>query len=243
MTTRKNYNSIVFLTTLSVYLGLVLVGAPASQVLAQAALTSRLEVKDRIEKKNDLDKKPDDSADETAQPQESGNRVISDYAEVVEVLLEASWLADTKRFTYVCEAKSDYAGNLQPKRFFFTNFEQNEPNTKQIFHSVHSVLYKLFKSFPSKISYDESNVTVTFKLNNKEFTTKSKFLQKDSFDARELFTAYNASLERLNRETVDELQVLILKHTEILAENNQFVVVTRLPRGSLDALLTRKSAK
>ena len=55
MTTRKNYNSVIFLTTLSVYLGLVLVGAPA-HVLAQAALTSRLEVKDKIEKKDDLDK-------------------------------------------------------------------------------------------------------------------------------------------------------------------------------------------
>ncbi len=59
MTTRKNYNSVIFLTTLSVYLGLVLVGAPAP-ILAQAALTSKLEIKNKIEKKDDLDNKPDD---------------------------------------------------------------------------------------------------------------------------------------------------------------------------------------
>ncbi len=55
MNKRNKNNSIVFLTTLSVYLGLVLVGAPA-HVLAQTALTGRIEVKDKIEKKDDLDK-------------------------------------------------------------------------------------------------------------------------------------------------------------------------------------------
>jgi hypothetical protein len=241
MTTRKNYNSIVFLTTLSVYLGLVLVGAPAT-VLAQAALTGRLEVKDKIEKRDDLDKKPDDVADEKVQSLESGNRVILDYAEVVKVLFEASWQADTKRFTYECEAKSDYAGKLQAKRFFFTNFEQNEPNTRQIFHTTHSVLFKLFSLFPVKTSYDESNVIVSFKLSDKGFTTESKFLQKDGSDTQELLSAYNASLERLKREIVNKRQALILKHTEVLTENNQFVIVTRLPRGSLDTLLAKKDS-
>jgi hypothetical protein len=54
----KNHNSILFLTTLGVYLGLVLVGA-TPQVLAQAAMTRQFDVKDEIEVKDDLDKKPD----------------------------------------------------------------------------------------------------------------------------------------------------------------------------------------
>ncbi len=242
MTTRKNYNSVLFLTTLSVYLGLVLVGAPAT-VLAQAALTGRLEVKDKIEKKDDLDKKPDDLADEKAQPHESGNRAVLDYAEVVRVLLEASRQANPNRFTFESETKSGYDDDLQAKRFFFTSLERKEQDTRQIFHSINSALYKLFKLFPAQTSYDESNVTVSFKLNDKAFTTESKYLQKDASGAQELFTAYNTSLEYLRRETVDERRSLILKHTEILAENNQFVVVTRLPRGSLDALLAKDGAK
>jgi hypothetical protein len=58
MSNSKNYNSIVFLTTLSVYLGLVLVGA-TPPVLAQAALTQRFEIQHEIETEDDLDKKPD----------------------------------------------------------------------------------------------------------------------------------------------------------------------------------------
>ena len=60
MSDKKKYNSIVFLTTLSVYLGLVLVGGAGSPVLAQAALTRNFDIQEEIEYKDDLDKKPDD---------------------------------------------------------------------------------------------------------------------------------------------------------------------------------------
>jgi hypothetical protein len=54
---RKNQNSILVLATLGVYLGLVLAGA-TPQVLANAAMTRQFDVKDEIEVKDDLDKKP-----------------------------------------------------------------------------------------------------------------------------------------------------------------------------------------
>ena len=60
MSNRKNYNSIVFLTTLSVYLGLVLVGGATPSVLAQAATTRDFNIKNEIVVEDDLDKKPDD---------------------------------------------------------------------------------------------------------------------------------------------------------------------------------------
>ena len=56
---KNKNNSIVFLTTLSVYLGLVLVGGATPSVLAHAALTKNFDVQDEIEVKDDLDKKPD----------------------------------------------------------------------------------------------------------------------------------------------------------------------------------------
>src|SRR5215213_8774342 len=60
MSNRKNYNSIVFLTTLSVYLGLVLVGGATPSVLAQAATTRDFNIKNEIVVEDDLDKKPDE---------------------------------------------------------------------------------------------------------------------------------------------------------------------------------------
>ncbi len=238
MTTRKNYNSVIFLTTLSVYLGLVLVGAPAT-VLAQAALTSNIEVKDKIEKRDDLDKKP---SDEEAELSEADNQAILDYVSVVKILLEASRQANANHFAYESEAKSDSSGSPQFKRIRFTPLNGHEPDRRQVFALIDSELRKLFKVLPAQSSYDESNVIASFKLNDKGFTTESKFLQKDAPRAQELSTAYNLRLERLRRETVSEYQALILKHTEILAENIQ-LVVTRLPRGSLDVLLVKDSAK
>src|SRR5215204_364533 len=67
MSNRKNYNSIVFLTTLSVYLGLVLVGGATPSVLAQAATTRDFNIKNEIVVEDDLDKKPDDSVSESVE--------------------------------------------------------------------------------------------------------------------------------------------------------------------------------
>jgi hypothetical protein len=65
MTKSKNHNSIVFLTTLGVYLGLVLAGGASPQVFAHSALTRHFEIQDEIEVKDDLDKKPEPAAEES----------------------------------------------------------------------------------------------------------------------------------------------------------------------------------
>jgi len=60
VSTRKGQNSILFITTLGVYLGLVLAGGASPQVFAHPAATTRnFDITDEIEFKDDLDKKPD----------------------------------------------------------------------------------------------------------------------------------------------------------------------------------------
>lgn len=58
---RKNHNSIIFLTTIGVYLGLVLVGA-TPQALAQAATAKQFAIREEAGTRDDLDKNPDDSS-------------------------------------------------------------------------------------------------------------------------------------------------------------------------------------
>lgn len=65
MDKRKGQNSILFLTTLGVYLGLVLVGA-TPQVLANAATTRNFDIRDEIEFQDKLDKDPDPIANGSA---------------------------------------------------------------------------------------------------------------------------------------------------------------------------------
>lgn len=83
MSNRKNYNSIFFLT---VYLGLVLVGA-TPQVLAQAAMTRQFDIKTEIVVEDDLDKKPDD---ENCQSN-ADSEFIEHYATTVLAFLKKSY--------------------------------------------------------------------------------------------------------------------------------------------------------
>ena len=62
MEKRKGQNSILFVATLGVYLGLMLAGA-TPQVLANAATTRSFDIKDEIEFQDKLDKDPDPLAD------------------------------------------------------------------------------------------------------------------------------------------------------------------------------------
>lgn len=59
--TKKAHNSLLLLTTLSVYLGLLVVGGAAPQVFAHSATTRVFEITEEIEFKNDLDLDPDKS--------------------------------------------------------------------------------------------------------------------------------------------------------------------------------------
>lgn len=90
MSELKKHNSIIFLTTLSVYLGLVLVGGASSPILAQAALTRNFDIQEEIEYKDDLDKKPDEKSDESFE----GKRSLRLYADVLSQLIEKASLPD-----------------------------------------------------------------------------------------------------------------------------------------------------
>jgi hypothetical protein len=62
---KKSQNSLLLLTTLGVYLGLLVAGAAPGVVAQQAAaMTRNFELSEEVEVKDDLDNKPDDQASE-----------------------------------------------------------------------------------------------------------------------------------------------------------------------------------
>jgi hypothetical protein len=61
---KKNQNSILFLTTLGVYIGLLMVGSTPGVIAQQGAMTRNFEISDEIEERDDLDTQPDPSQDE-----------------------------------------------------------------------------------------------------------------------------------------------------------------------------------
>lgn len=65
MSSKKGQNSILLLTTLGVYLGLLMAGATPGVIAQQAALTRNFELSEEFEAKDDLDKDPQDAATES----------------------------------------------------------------------------------------------------------------------------------------------------------------------------------
>lgn len=101
--TKKAHNSLLLLTTLSVYLGLLVVGGAAPQVFAHSATTRVFEITEEIEFKDDLDLDPDKSASE-----------VTDTDEIKCLGRKTSSDLDHRVFQYV---QLPYIASIQPDSF------------------------------------------------------------------------------------------------------------------------------
>jgi hypothetical protein len=81
---KKSQNSIVFLTTLGVYLGLLIVGASPGVLAQQAAMTRNFDVNDEIEAKDDLDRDPNGCDEVLAEAIELAPEGLSEYAGILQ---------------------------------------------------------------------------------------------------------------------------------------------------------------
>lgn len=232
MNKKNNCNSLIFLTTLSVYLGLVLVGTPP--ILAQAALTQKIEVRNEAEIKDDLDKKPDDE------------KALSIYASTLENLLilakdfssknaeklgnnayefDCVYNVTTSGRGTTCKGTTGTGGSGLFTSDFIPSFEQ------------------LHKVFPHSSEKDIPQVRINLILSGEEFSLKTTFTQDLNDQAARYQNFYDAGLLRIKLLRSDSPQITTFSNTSISFENNQVFIVTRLPRASIDELLAKKDAQ
>jgi len=252
MSHRKNYNSLVFLTTLSVYLGLVLVGgAVAPSVLAQAALTRDFDIKSEIVLEDDLDKKPDN--DELINFADS----LGSYFDEVETLIK-----DLKEFQKADKFNLDVNGfeiNRQLNAACNVNGDPVAKSTLSIKNFGERLLQVDVNNAVSAFSgWEYLSDCLKDEKSGKSFSTSSKL--KLSYDNTELKVEISAPkltrqrseflAERFNQTystyKIDEEKPvvrIIHENTSFKSENNQIFIVTRLPRGSIDSLLAQKDAQ
>jgi hypothetical protein len=226
VTKGKNYNSIVFLTTLSVYLGLVLVGGAAPQVMAQAALTRNFDIQVEAEFKDDLDKKPD------------GESALETYESTLEDLYSLA-----KSFS------AKYAGELKGGKYEFDCFVNIYSNKSSgiacrggsgiIWGGFDSSLEKINRTF-AHVSEDEQ-VKVNLILTADEFSLKTVLAQNSKEQAEQYHNFYDAGLSKIKLRKTGVPQAVIYQNTSVSFENNQVFIVTRLPRGSIDSLLAENA--
>ncbi|MBS1795032.1 MAG: hypothetical protein JSS81_14320 [Acidobacteria bacterium] len=245
---RKNYNSIVFLTTLGVYLGLVLAGGAAPSVLAQAATTRDFDIKTEFVLEDDLDKKPDDQ--ETDAFLETGlDRAIADFIEDLRRLkregkykFRANEVFSTSCAHSRCSA-DDAAASIATER--------SESRLADVLDALHSRLDIADRKGLDAVSFVRSSpdsktcrdIGLALKFSKKELSIEYRFTRESERSAY----LYAESLNRRFAAETAAARQLVTRHvyarTRATAENNQVFVVTRLPRAALDELFARTDAR
>jgi|GEM_PF-873412 len=255
MSDRKNYNSIVFLTTLSVYLGLVLVGGATPSVLAQAATTRNFDIKNEIVVEDDLDKKPDDNINQDAE--QIQNVIDSDFisGSVLALLDDLKRLKQIEKYDGRQRFEIDFAFRSYENSYKLKVDRLEAGGNRWVFTACEEPAYLIEHKFDGLTpfnfyDYDDSlkakvtNTNVKFLSENGELSLQITSKQKSAEDAQKLAKFLNQVFAQgSSNDDLKNYEKLIYQNTKSTAENNQVFIVTRLPRGSIDSLLAEKNAQ
>ena len=244
MSNHKNYNSIAFLTTLSICLGLVLIGAPP--MLSRAALTRDFDVTNEIEVKDDLDNKPD--------KEEFENLAKEDFPSLFAQLLnEIKAEVETRKISLPIQA--NFSLNITSIRF--GNEDNNSggggggsgigssSNSNPLLDAL--IQNAIDKNFEPKAfeladfdSEKSKRVKIEIQANAADWMLKISF---GKMNAEKFAEFLNREFLSSAASAKDTLTKQIYQNTTLSSENNQVFIVTRLPRASIDEFLARSDAK
>ena len=242
MNNRKNNNSVIFLATLGVYLGLVLVGA-TPQVMAQAAMTKQFNVRDEIEVKDNLDKKPDNERTPVSD-------AVQGYLQDVEYFLVnlqrlrskgnfdlSKDVFDVAQSTMLPCVDSNLAGRYTPTRWVNTN-SSSHPALVQFSRSM-----VFGYSLGDCISNNEFNGVAAvdsrynFKLDAAPFSVNISIKKQSPQIALDLRRDLERTRKIYGTDKNNKIRQAVIDSTVFTTENDQVFIVTRLPRAGLDSLL------
>ena len=244
MEKRKGQNSILFVATLGVYLGLVLAGAtPQVMAVQRGAMTRNFDISDEIEFKDDLDNKPDED-------RSSLNDSVGVYLQDVEGLIAALGSLNKKGLFDTASSPFDVAqtvflpcepantvGSYTPKKFENVNASARpylERFSKQLTYG-----YSLGDCISTPLFHDKQAVAsdFNFKLDKKAFSIAITVKKSSPQSATELAAALPPTLKAFREKTETAVRQKILDSTTVRSNADQVFIVTRLPRASIDSLI------
>lgn len=245
MSERKSHNSILFVTTLGVYLGLMLVGGTAPQVFAHSATTRNFEISDENEFGDELDNKPDGEVSTLADS-------VGVYLQDVEFFLSglrrlnrnnkfdpATDSFEVSQSTLLPCIKDNRVGSYTAETFANNN-EQLRP-ALEYFSKRLTDGYSLADCVPNaRLGSEATSSHFVFKLDGSAFTVEVRVGKASAQNAALLVGPLNETFRRLASNTSgDAVRQKIYENTSFRSENDQVFIVTRLARGSLDPLFAK----
>lgn len=244
MDKRKGQNSILFVATLGVYLGLVLVGATPQAIAHQrAAMTRNFDIRDEIEFTDDLDKNPDGDRSLVTDS-------VSVYIEDVEQLIAAfgslnkkgqfdaaSSPFDVAQTVFLPCEPANKAGSYTPQRFENANAAVRpylERFSKQLTYG-----YSLGDCIATPVYHDSEAVAsdFNFKLDANAFSITIAIRKSSPQSASQLAAALPPTLKTFREKSEAAVRQKIIDSTSVRASADQVFIVTRLPRASIDSLI------
>lgn len=237
MNNRKNHNSILFLTTLGVYLGLVLVGA-TPQVLSQASTdlreAERAEAYRRItEECNNLRPRIERRSKGNYQPLTNS---INDYLNaLIDLAIHANC---TSPAGFAFTGNASYPADLS---LASSVSHRPKPSSKELLVSglLSTHIETVANSLPHMLDRGDFFFEIDFEMLATGFQAVAKFKQNSPETAEQIADLYESNLSnwKISKHLTNE--VALYDKTFISVENNQVLIVTRLPRAGLDTLLAK----
>jgi hypothetical protein len=244
--TARNHNSIIFLTTLGVYLGLVLAGGAAPQVFAHSATTRGFDISDEIETHEDLDRDPDG---DRASVRESVQVYLADVEEFLSALQS---LGSKRQFDLGSDSfrvaqgtrlpcvAGNQVGSYGPERF-----ETSNPALEPLLSHFSKRLtdgYSLPDCVADALSKDDGATHSRFdcSLKNGQLNVKVTVQRTSPASAVQLAN----SLDDAFRQFVTPNETItrqIIRFTTFTPQKDQVTIVTNMPRASLESILSRRS--
>lgn len=238
MANRKNYNSIFFLT---VYLGLVLVGA-SPQVLAYAATNSLFDLRNEIEYKDDFDNKPDDEEINDFLALEPEKAIAEFIGELRKVRKSGRRISDSYIETKCGHvwSKHDYDDGAS-----IAIRQEKYSNVKDLLNNLWKHYEKFFAevqkdNLPSFYKYSEDykvefSQILTFQKRNLEI--KIKFSHGSSEQAKSFAEYLSKAFSNKDLQAKNKITKITYENTKAFPSEGYVTVITNLPRASIDSLL------
>jgi hypothetical protein len=247
MSNQTRYNQILFLMTLSVYMGLLLAGG-ASPALAQAAMAKSFELKTELEAKDDLDKKPDNE-EEIKQLSQDIEDYLIESRDLIEAMqkLHSSGDFHFARDTFRYFAFDGSPCNTDLRIVDRSQFDlvRNFPN-RNIEKDADSVigmalhLGRFAECVTSTLSEGKKVAGISIELNSDKahlFIGTGSKIKKSLGRAQSVTEALFVAFQNFQAKETSPAGKALAKNTEITSDNEYISIVTNLPRAGLDKLL------
>ena len=221
MSSRKSQNSILFLATLGVYLGLVLTGA--TPVLGHAATSRQFDIRDEIEYADEFDNKPDEE------------KALEVYASALESVFRVAGEIAGTHPDYTGGRPYNFDGLVRatPSHEFKVTLRNKTVVSRRFTHPFENI----YSAFPHRTALNNRPVAIAFNLTAQSFEFTVAFTPDAGILPAAAAASISSLLPTLKQRQASAARSLIYENTQISSKDGQVYIVTRLPRAGLASLL------